>query len=151
MTLQIILENLNYLAQSVPWESFFEWLSASGILAALLMPVYKLIQKWFKHHKQVMLSVVGIVSMLVSFGHFIFINHAADPGVVFLRGLAVAFATQPFYQYMIKPLSKIIMGRIKTEIEKAAVLNNEIKSAAMTVNSATPTANQKTLVDDVTR
>jgi hypothetical protein len=120
--LKQIVDVLNWIAINIPWEAVL----ASGALSTLLIGPQKLIKRWFEHNEQVIITFIGIVGPTLMFTYNYLIHHyPTDPQIVALQGLALSFATQPFYFVMVKPISKIFAARVA----KAIAYNEEKRSA----------------------
>lgn len=121
----IAITILNWVATHIPWDG----LIASGLLSALLVGPQKVIKSWFTHNEPVIIgfiTVLGPVLMLA--WSYLIHQYGTDPSIVALQGLALAFATQPFYFIMVKPLYKKLAAYIAARIAEAANLNL-VKSA----------------------
>lgn len=135
-----LLTNLNSLAVHIPWSTLGEGLLASGVLSAFLTAPYHFIKKWFEHHSEVMIVVVGLSGLAVSGVNYLLKTPTTDPTIVALQGFAIAFGTQPFYKLMLKPLFAWLTSLITAKVEKAVEYNAELKSAAIPVTLAKPQA-----------
>lgn len=134
-----LLNLLNELATKVP----LDWLIASGLLSPLLLAVKKwritknvetILQKdW------VMYSLVILTSAAFAIASYILNDPTKDPTVIAIQTAMTAFMSQPIYFFVVKPLFKLI----EAQLAKAAQLNADIKSAAVSptepiVAAATP-------------
>src|SRR3990167_1881552 len=98
---QPIFDILNWIDINVPWEGVL----ASGVLSGILVGPQRLVKKWFKHNKIVIITFIGVLGPTLMFAWSYLLNtYPTAPQIVAVQGLALAFATQPFYYLMVKPL-----------------------------------------------
>jgi xanthosine utilization system XapX-like protein len=107
-------------------------LLTSGILSGLLIGPQKAIKKWFEHNEQVMILTVAAAGMLVAGAHYLINTPSANPSIIAVQGLVLAFMTQPFYFIVWKPLMRKIgvsfIPWLREQIKEAESLN-EVKTA----------------------
>jgi hypothetical protein len=109
---------INYLAVHIPWAA----VGASGVLSPVLLGV----KKWFSvQSEKVMISLVALSSMLVAAGHYLLNVPTHDPTIIAAQGAALAFMTQPFYFFIVKPLA----AAVSEQLAKAAAFDAQVKSA----------------------
>lgn len=94
--MQDVLNILNYVAASIPWDAVI----ASGILSPLLLGV----KKWFSvQSEKVMIVLVLISGVLVASGNYLLNVPTSDPSIIAVQGAVLAFMTQPIYFFVVKP------------------------------------------------
>lgn len=122
-----IADGLNYLAVHVPWAA----VAASGILSPILL----FVKKWFSvQSEKVMISLVALSGMLVAGASYLLHVPTHDPSIIALQGAAIAFMTQPFYFFIVKPLA----ASVSEQLSKAAAFDAQVKSAAEPVATTGP-------------
>lgn len=115
-----ILQTLNAVAQFMPWDA----LAAAGVISPLLVGV----KKWLKvQSSTVMFLLVAGTSLGAVTVHYLLTIPTDDPSIIGLQTAVLAFMTQPVYYLLVKPA----IAFWRAEVEKAAALNAEIKSAAV--------------------
>jgi hypothetical protein len=126
MDLHSIANGLNYLATHIPWAA----VGASGVLSPLLLGI----KKWFSvQSEKVMITLVALSSMIVAGAHYLLSVPTHDPTVIAVQGAALAFMTQPFYFFIVKPVA----AAVGEQLAKAAAFDAQVKSAADVPLSAT--------------
>lgn len=109
---------LTYLSTSIPWEA----VAASGVLS----PVLLAIKKWFSvQSEKVMITLVLLAGMLTAAGHYLLNVPTNDPSIIAVQGAVLAFMTQPFYFFIVKPIA----NTVSEQIAKAQAFDRQIKSA----------------------
>lgn len=93
-----VVNALNWLATNIPWKEIFESGVLTGVLTALLVPVYRIVKRVYDHYKEVMIVVVGLFGVGASFAAEWISANPKAPGAAFVTGLAIAFGTQPMYK-----------------------------------------------------
>lgn len=127
MELHSIGSGLNYLAVHVPWSA----VAASGALSPILLAI----KKWFSvQSEKVMISLVALSGMLVAGANYLLHVPTHDPTVIALQGAAIAFLTQPFYFFIVKPIA----ASVEEQLAKAAAFDRQVKSAAEPAIAAGP-------------
>ena len=122
-----VMTVLNWLSVNIPWGAVL----ASGLLSGLLIGPQKLVKRWFKRNEQVIITIIGIVGpTAVAAWTYLIHNYGTDPRIVVVQGLAVSFATQPFYFMFWKPyvIGKLIPKTAKwiaVQVAEAEKLNAE--------------------------
>ena|SRR6476660_5187141 len=119
------IQTLNQVATSIPWATIGQVIGASGVLSFVLVPVKKKVDKWFVHHKQMMITLVGLGGVLIAATHYLMQTPTQNPGIIAMQGLMIAFVSQPFYLIIVKPL----VSYIATTVAKAAAFNEQVESA----------------------
>lgn len=118
---------LNYLAVHVPWQA----VAASGMLSPVLLGI----KKWFSvQSEKVMISLVMLSGMLLSGAHYLMTVPTHDPSIIAVQGAALAFLTQPFYFFIVKPVA----ASVSEQLAKAAAFDRQVKSAAEPAIAAGP-------------
>lgn len=115
------IDYLNYAATNIPWAA----IAASGILSGLLLGPQKLIKKYVVHNEQVMIVLVGAAGLVVAGVHYLLTVPTTNPKFIALQGLALSFATQPFYFLLWKPAMAWFSG----QLVKASTIDEQITSA----------------------
>jgi len=95
-----IINVLNWLATNIPWEAIL----ASGVLTAFLQIPKQWVKKWFEHYDWVMLLLAGIGSLAIVTIDYLTNDPSFAPKFLPVYAAAMAYATQPFYKVMLKPL-----------------------------------------------
>jgi hypothetical protein len=127
MDVQNILHTVNAVLANVPWSA----VAASGLLS----PVLLAIKKWFSvQSERVMISLVALSGMLVAGGSYLLHVPTHDPTIIALQGAAIAFGTQPFYFFIVKPIA----ASVEEQLAKAAAFERNVKSAAEPAVTAGP-------------
>lgn len=127
-----MLNLLNELATKFPLDA----LIASGLLSPLLL----LVKNWrisrnvetILQKDWVMYSLVLLTATAFSIGEYVLSAPTHDPTIIAVRTAVTAFMSQPIYFYIVKPLFALF----KSQLDKAAALNNDIKSAAVSPTDA---------------
>jgi hypothetical protein len=115
----LVRETLHYLATNIPWDV----IAASGILS----PVLLLIKKWFSvQSEKVMITLVGVSGLIVAGLNYITTVPTHDPSIIAFQGAVVAFLTQPFYFYIVKPIATAV----SEQLAKDAFFKSQVQSAA---------------------
>lgn len=118
------MDTLNQIALTLPWEDILEFLGASGILTAVFYPVYKVVRKYFEHHKGVMRFIVTLAGIGVGFYNYLITSD--NPDLAVYKGLAVAFTSQAIYHVV-----KAIYIAIAKRVAIAVAFDAQVKSAAL--------------------
>lgn len=121
-----VFNKLNELATIIPWTDVLEFLAISGILSLVLVPVYKLVKRWFEHNKGVMRVIVTISGLGIAFGQYMIETQPQSPAVVAYSGLAIAFTSQTFWH-----VAKACVAILMREVAKAQAFDVDVKSAAL--------------------
>jgi len=125
--LHSIGNSLNYLAVHVPWSA----VAASGLLSPILLGI----KKWFSvQSEKVMISLVAVSGMLVAGANYLLHVPTHDPTIIAAQGAAIAFMTQPFYFFVVKPLA----AAVGEQLAKAAAFDAQVKSAGQPVTASGP-------------
>ena len=115
-----VLQTVNEFAQFMPWDA----LAAAGVISPALAGV----KKWLKvQSSTVMFLLVVATSLGTVVAHYLLTIPTNDPSIIGLQTAVLAFMTQPVYYLILKPM----MAFWRAEVEKAAALNAELKSAAV--------------------
>jgi hypothetical protein len=115
-----IVNALNSLAQMTPWAA----IAASSVISPFLVGV----KKWLSiQSERVMVLLVIGLSMAAAGLNYLLHVPTHDPSIIALQGAVVAFMTQPMYFFIVKPA----IAFFKQEVEKAAQLNLDVKSAVV--------------------
>ena len=121
---------LNWIAVNVPWKEIFESGALTAAVTVLLVPVYRIVKKYYDHHKEVMVIAVGLTGLVASYVQAYLSANPSRLGYASIRGFAIAFGTQPFYKIVLKPLTSVIVSGVSAQIAKAKSLS-EAQSAAV--------------------
>lgn len=119
-----IIDILNYAAVHIPWDAVL----ASGVLSGVLIGPQRAIKKWFEHNEQIMILTVAAAGLLVAGTHYLMTTPSANPSIIAVQGLVLAFMTQPFYFIVWKPLMRKIgvsfLPWLREQIKEAESLND---------------------------
>lgn len=125
MDFHTILNQLNALAQLVPWDAV--------VWAPVVSPVLLLIKKIKSiDNGEVMIWLLIGFSGASAVVEYMLTTPNNDPAIVAVKGFVTLIATQPVYRLLIKPA----LAFFAKEVEKAAALN-ELKTAAVAAPGGT--------------
>lgn len=129
--LNTIANAVHWVAQNAPW--------AAVLAAGILSPILLAIKKKFKvQSEKVMICLVAFAGLVVAGGNYLLHVPTQNPTIIALQGLAVAFMTQPFYFFIVKPLSIAVTE----QLAKAAAFDEQVKSAANPLPETAPEFSQ---------
>jgi hypothetical protein len=118
--MQEVLHHINVALNNIPWGA----VAASGVLSPVLLAV----KKWFSvQSEKVMITLVAASGMLVAGANYLLHVPTHEPTIIALQGAAIAFGTQPFYFFIVKPLA----AAVADQLAKAAAFDAQVKSAAV--------------------
>jgi len=122
---------------SLPYlQSFGVLAGLSTSLALVLIAPYKVVKRWYEHHKIMMqffaaLAGVGLANLGARFK-----SPAINPMLVQLYGIAMGFGSSASWNTVLKPLGQATRDKIIAADKK----NEEVKSALKPLVVPTPSA-----------
>jgi hypothetical protein len=115
-----VLQTINDFATYMPWDA----LLAAGIISPTLVGF----KKWLSiQSERVMILLVILVSLGTVTSHYLLTVPTHDPSIIGVQTAVLAFMTQPVFFFIVKPA----IAFFRSEVEKAAALNLDIRSAAV--------------------
>lgn len=128
--LQSILDAINSVP-SYAWEVLIE----SVVLGVITSGAFVGVKKWFSiDSEKKMICLVLFGSMFLGALAYLQSVPYFAPWFAVVQGALIFTVSQPAYRLLIKP----IFARIGAEIQKAVLLNEEIKSAKLPAGGLTP-------------
>jgi hypothetical protein len=119
-----LLNTLNTLAQFIPFDD-----ALYAPLLSVVLLITKKVAKIKNGEVMVWLTVAG--SVVFAAVAYIVSHPNENPQVAAMSAVVIAATSQPFYRLVLRPLSKAIGKVWLAQVNKAARLNSEVKSAAV--------------------
>jgi hypothetical protein len=131
---QIIINGLNWVAVNAPWTTIATVAALTGFLTIPNKLLKKLFTDDMQHRNIMQFVVVPATSIVMVGAEYIASTPTANLslGLGVIRSLAIAYSTQPFWRFIVRPLISWIVARY-TEAQAL----NAAKATPATVTATT--------------